>query len=236
MNARELHLLFNCLTIISSICNSVCTARQWTPELDPVKFAQQQAKVFQIIQDQKASALELKYHTYPDTRPYDWEPSQQDIDSEVDGQGNDDEHYGPPISQRLEQHLKSAFDTGIPPFEALFGSALVERINARSEYMKARKRGRPRKADSSSSGWRLPSGSLNQQINGAAVPNSKQQSAKGPSKLALEGVARRCGGLVDFGTLVANNNVPGRVLVSAIFTLHHVYSPYPFRHQNMRKH
>ena len=195
------------------LCNSVCSSRQWTPELDQEKLANQQAKVLQIIQDQKATAQELKFHTYPSTRPFDWEPTQPDIESEHEDCEYDNDGDGPQMSQRLEHHLERADASGIPPFEALFGSALIERIKLRSAYLQSRKRGRPRKGDKSSSGLRLPGGQLTQQVQGCNVPNS-QQSAKGPSKFALESVKRRTGGLVDYGYLVDNNNVPGRVLVS----------------------
>ena len=195
----------------------MCTSRQWSPELDPEKLALQQAKVLQRIQDQKTTAAELKYATYPSTRPLDWKPVHQDIHSDEEWSHDYvDDSQPPQISQTLDHHLQQAQASGIPPVENMFGSALVESIRQRSEFLQKRKPGRPRKNEKSSSGWLAPGGVLTQQLAGSTLPKP-QLSAKGPSQAALQSVTRRTGGLVDFGSLVSNNNMPGRILVSTIF-------------------
>ena len=142
---------------------------------------------------------------HPSTRPQDWQPTHNDMDADDDG----DELGAPTDTQTLAHHMFMAESGTNPQLEALFGKAIVERIRLKSDLLAKRKPGRPKKNEKSSSGALGPSGVLSQQLNGSSLP----KIAKGPSKAALKGVQQRTGGLVDFGTLVHSNTIPGHILV-----------------------
>ena len=214
VNARKL-VSFKSNTLISlfvSLCNSICSIRHWSPELHPEKLAILEAKALQDIQDLKNDACELKYLTYPETRPFGWEPPQKDFDDDVD---EDDDRYHDDFfalhsrSQQLDEHLQMAETGGNPRIEALFGKTMAERLMLRGDLISQRKRGRPRKSEKSASGTLGPGNELTQQVNGSSL----KRQANGPSKHALKGVQQRTGGLVNFGSLVQNNVLPGRILV-----------------------
>ena len=162
----------------------------------------------QDIQNLKADATELKFITYPTTRPPDWQPPHNELDHEDEEFDN----FGGSAqtdNETLAQHMFMAECGNNPQLEALFGKALVERIRLRSELLGKRKPGRPKKTEKSSSGALGPSGLLSQQVNGSSLP----KTPNGPSKLALKGVQQRTGGLVNFSSLVEQNSIPGRILV-----------------------
>ena len=178
--------------------------------MDPQKLALLEAKALQDIQDLKTEANELKFQTYPETRPFGWEPLRE-IEPESEYEG---EHYAfdgsqPQQSSRLDEHLHLAEGGGNPPLEALFGKGMAERLMLRSDLLGQRKRGRPRKGDKSASGSLGGGNVLSQQVNGISL----KKQPNGPSTLALKGVQQRTGGLVNFASLVQNQAIPGRVLV-----------------------
>ena len=192
-----------------SLCNSICKTRQWSPELNPEKLAILEAKSLQDIQNQKADAQELKFLTYPSTRPNDWQPPHNNIDMDDYEDANDISGV-PTDTITLAHHMSLAEGGSNPQLEALFGKGLVERIRLKSELLAKRKPGRPKKNKKSASGALGPDGVLSQQLNGSSLP----RQAKGPSQAALKGVQQRTGGLVDFENLVRSHSIPGRILVS----------------------
>ena len=213
-------------TLLFRLCNSICKTRQWSPELNPEKLAVLEAKALQDIQIMKADAQELKFLTYPSSRPQDWQPAHNEIDA--DDCDDDDNLSGIPTeTQTLAHHMLMAQSGTNPPMEALFGKSVVERIRLKSDLLAKRKPGRPKKSEKSSSGALGPGGLLSQQLNGSALP----KFVKGPSKAALKGVQQRTGGLVNFGTLVQSNNIPGRILVS--FLIHHIKNLLQFSQKKM---
>ena len=199
------------------LCNAICTTRHWSPELNPEKLAALEAKAMQDIQDLKSEANELKFHTYPETRPFGWEPAQNDIDDDEKFEGEDPNDCGDDNSQfpsqRLAYHAQQAEAAGNPYFESMFGKTMAERLQMRSDLLKTKKRGRPKKSDKSASGTLGPGHVLSQQVNGKSL----KRNPNGPSLMALKGVQQRTGGLVNFGSLVETNTIPGRILVSIHF-------------------
>ena len=201
----------------------MCTTKQWSPELDPVRLQTLQTAARERIDARDAQALEMKYACYPTTRPAGWAPTTQPLietDDEKNDEldDNDDDYYNaydnnrqpsfPPLSQHFQDQLNQA-DTG-PGLQVMFGQAQMERIKLRSALLEQRpQRGRPRKADKSSSGGRLPNGKMSQQINGMTM----DRQANGPTASALKGVTERCGGLITPQNLVSQNIIPGRIQV-----------------------
>ena len=214
------------LTFFISLCNTVCSTKQWSPELDPVRLQILQTNAQEKIEARDAQALEMKHACYPTTRPPGWAPTTQPlIETDVEGDDihdddEDNDHYNaydperqqtfPPLSQQFEHHLQQTEATNHTGLEVLFGQTKCNQLIARSELLKQRRpRGRPRKADKSSSGGRLPSGQMSQQVNGFTL----DRHANGPTKSALKGITERCGTLITPQTLVSHNLIPGRIQV-----------------------
>ena len=140
----------------NSLCNSVCTSKQWSPELDPIRLQVLQATARDKIEARNAQALELKYACYPSTRPHGWAPATQPlIDTDGENNGNaldddDDDYYNafgdqqqrsvPPLSQHFEEHLLQAGGGNNPSLEVLFGQSTVERLKARSNLLQEQQR------------------------------------------------------------------------------------------------
>ena len=223
----------NFLTTLFSLCNTVCTTKQWSPETDPVRLDMLQHTAREKIEARDAQALELKYACYPSTRPQGWAPAtQQLIDTDEDAENNinddDDDYYNAygdqnhgsvptQLSQHFQEHLAKSEAANNPPLNSLFGQSLMERVNARAALLQERRRpGRPKKADKSSSGGRLPNGKMSQQLNGTTL----DRHVLGPSPAALKGVTERCGGIITPQVLVNNNIIPGRIQVHSGFNLH----------------
>ena len=218
-------LQFNC-----SLCNTICTSKQWSPEQDPVRLHGLQTTAQEKIEARDAQALELKFTCYPTTRPPGWEPTTQpqiDTDDENDlhqheHEGDTDyDHYNASVnnnsgardnlSQHFQDHLLQAEARPNPGLNVMFGHSQMERLSAKSALLQQRRRrGRPRKGEKSSSGGRLPNGFMSQQLNGMTL----HRHALGPTHAALKGVTERCGGLLTPEALVTHNIIPGRIHVS----------------------
>ena len=181
--------------------------------MDPEKLAHLEAKALQDLQDLKTEANELKFQTYPETRPFGWEPLRElESDGEYEGEHFNFDGSFTQQSNQLGEHLLMAEAGGNPPLEALFGKGMAERLMLRSDLLGQRKRGRPRKGDKSASGTLGHSNVMSQQVNGTSI----KKTPIGPSIGALKGVQQRTGGLVNFASLVQSNAIPGRVLVSLL--------------------
>ena len=218
--------IFTCQFItFFRICNTICTSKQWSPELDLSRVDALHNSAQEKLEARDAQARELKYTCFPCTRPPGWTPQiVDDIDTGGEGyaQGEIGDHedseylHGPPVQKNLQSQLSQRFETHLqeteaganPRLEALFGRSLVERLKARSVLLQERRpRGRPKKSEKSASGSRLPSGQLAQQLDGMTLARLDQ------SIPPLKGLKARVGGALTVEALVANNVLAGRLQV-----------------------
>ena len=215
------------------MCNSVCSSKQWSPELDPIRLQVLQTTAQDKIDARDAQALELKYTCYPSTRPQGWAPTTQPLidtddnddrrvseledDCDYDGyNASNNQHFSSnnQLSQHFQEELKQSEAAPNPALDIMFGKSTTERLNYRSELLQqSQRRGRRRKGDKSSSGGRLPNGKMSLQINGMTLA----RPVEGPTKSALKGVTQRCGGLVTVEGLVSQNLIHGRLQVQFYF-------------------
>ena len=211
----------------------MCTSKQWSPELDPIKLQLLQATAQEKIDARDAEALQLKYSCYPSTRPLGWVPTTQpmietDEDNDFDNDNNDEDldyynaadgqqnHPKTQLSQHFEQHLLQTEAGPNPMLNVMFGNTTTEQLQSRSGLLQQKKRrGRPRKSEKSSSGGRLPNGNMHQQLNGTTL----DRQAHGPTLKALKDVTLRTAGIVTAAGLISNNMMPGRIQVKNLTLL-----------------
>ena len=161
-------------------------------------------------------ALELKYINYPAVRPLGWEPplpvlhSDEEHDGALESDGEFVHATEDQIPSEFETQLGLAQANGNPYLDKLFGNTLSDQVRTKFTMLEQRKRGRPRKADKSSSGARMSNGSMYQQVNGMTLASH----ARAPSTNALKGVQQRVGGMVSYSNLLQTGAIPGRVQVS----------------------
>ena len=212
---------------MSSLCNSICPDRQFVPDMDRLVRSQKEEKALRALRAQQLQALNMKYEFYPETRPEGWEPNtlleSDECDEHEDAEGEfsiPSDHDAPSNHQRGRKRgqpdvspdlgvVLSNAEVGNPTLTQLFGSTITQKLRAKQLVVQQRLQTKSKATQKSSSGSRLSSGKLRQQVNG----NALMDSGNGPSKKALLEVGKRTGGVVDVAALAAANVLPARIQV-----------------------